>query len=91
MTDFDQAIRLKPDTAYAYYNRGLTKAALGHGEEAQLNLTSARHLARAAGNDSLVALAEQTLQDLANRGAETPSLEPAVGASGHRGEGRPDS
>ena len=68
-TDYDAAIRLNPDSAEAYYNRGNAKAVLDQREAAQQDFTTARDLVRGAGNDSLVALAEQRLQALANRGA----------------------
>ena len=66
--DFDEAIRLNPDYAGAYYNRGNAKAELGQREEARQDFTTARDLAREASNDSLVVLAEQGLQALANQG-----------------------
>ncbi len=68
VADYDKAVRLQPDYAEAYHNRGIAKAALNQIEEAQQDFTTARDLARKAGNDSLVALAERRLRDLANRG-----------------------
>ena len=68
VTDFDEAIRLRPDYAAAYYNRGNAKAVLDQREAARQDFTTARDLAGEAGNDSLVDLAEQGLQALANRG-----------------------
>ena len=67
-TDYDEAIRLRPDYVAAYYNRGNAKAVLDQREAAQQDFTTARDLAGKAGNDSLVALAEQGLQALANWG-----------------------
>ena len=68
VTDFDEAIRLNPDYAAAYVNRGNAKAVLDQREAARQDFTKARDLAGEADNDSLVALAEQGLQALANRG-----------------------
>lgn len=69
VADYDEAIRLRPDSAAAYYNRGNVKAVLGQREAARQDFTTARDLAGKAGNDRPVALAEQELQALANRGA----------------------
>ena len=68
VADYDEAIRLNPDYAEAYYNRGTAKATLDQREAARQDFTTARDLAGKAGNDSLVALAEQKIQALAKRG-----------------------
>jgi len=67
ITDFDQAIRIKPDYAGAYNNRGVAKSALGRIDEARQDFEKARDLARTAGDNNSVALAEQALRDLDNR------------------------
>ena len=64
IADYDEAIRLKPDLAEAYFNRGNTKGKLGRIDEARQDFEKARDLARKAGDDSLVALAEQVLLKL---------------------------
>ena len=64
IADYDEAIRLKPDYAEAYFNRGNTKGKLGRIDEARQDFEKARDLARKAGDDSLVALAEQVLLKL---------------------------
>ena len=70
IVDFDQAISLNSDHALAYCNRGITKSALGRIDEARQDFEKARDLAHKAGNDSLVALAEQELRDLDNQEGE---------------------
>ena len=70
IADYDEAIRRKPDLAETYGYRGEAKAALGLNDEARQDFEKVRDLARKAGNDSLVALAEQGLRDLDNREGE---------------------
>ena len=70
ITDYDKAIRLKPDYAEAYFNRGNSKGKLGRIDEARQDFEKARDLAHKAGDDSLVALAEQVLRKLDNQEGE---------------------
>ena len=70
IADFDQAIRLDLDYAGAYNNRGVAKSALDRIDEARQDFEKARDLARAAGDNSSVASAEQGLRDLDNREGE---------------------
>lgn len=67
MADFNEAIRLKPDYAGAYYNRGITSVALGDKDAARRDFGKARDWARAAGNKTLAANAEQALKELDDR------------------------
>ena len=64
IADYNQAIQMKPDYAEAYSNRGTAKGKLGRIDEARQDFEKARDLARKAGDDSLVALAEQVLRKL---------------------------
>ena len=64
IADYDEAIRLQPDLAEAYYNRGVAKRALDRIDEARQDFEKARDLARKAGNDRIVGLAEQGLRVL---------------------------
>ena len=64
IADYDQAIRLKPDYAKAYSNRGNTKGALGLKDEARKDFETALELARNATNANIVAKVEQLLRDL---------------------------
>ena len=70
ITDYDEAIRLKPDFVEAYFNRGNTKNKLGRMDEARRDFEKVRDLARKAGNDGLVALAEQRLRELDSQEGE---------------------
>ena len=58
---FDSAIRLKPDYAEAYYNRGLAKAKLNRTWKAKRDLQTALRLAEKAGNTRLKAYIQETL------------------------------
>ena len=64
IADYDEAIRLQPDDAEAYSNRGNAKAALGRKDEARQDLETALALARNANNAEMVALVEQLLHKL---------------------------
>ena len=70
ITDYDKAIRLKSDYAEAYFNRGNSKGKLGRIDEARQDFEKTRDLAHKAGDDSLVALAEQVLRKLDNQEGE---------------------
>ena len=70
IADYDQAIRIDPNDAQAYYDRGVAKNSLDRMDEARQDFERARDLARAAGDASLVALAEQGLRDLNNQEGE---------------------
>ncbi len=67
---YNQAIRLKPDYAEAYFNRGNSKGTMGRIDEARQDFEKTRDLAHKAGDDSLVALAEQVLQRLDSQEGE---------------------
>ena len=62
IADYTAAIRLKPDFARAYYNRGETKDKLGQISEATSDLQIAGKLAKQAGDTSLTVTIEQKLQ-----------------------------
>ena len=64
IADCDQAIKLKPDYAAAYLNRGLSYLETNQQEEARRDLETARDLAQQAGKEDLVALADQELRNL---------------------------
>ena len=68
--DYDEAIRLKPDYADAYFNRGNAKSKLGRIDEARQDFEKARDLARKAGDDSFITLAEQALRKLNSQEGE---------------------
>ena len=64
ITDYNEAIRLKPDHAGAYSNRGNAKAVVGLKDEAQKDFEIGLELARNANNVNMVAQVEQSLLDL---------------------------
>ena len=68
IADYDEAIRLNPNLAEAYYNRGVAKKALGLVNEARTDFENTLVLARNAGNQELVAKAEEKLGNLAMDG-----------------------
>ena len=68
IADYNDAIKLKPDNATAYYNRGLAKNTLGLKDDARKDFETALELARNAGNEELVAKAEEKLGNLATDG-----------------------
>ena len=68
--NYGAAIRLKPDDSEAYLKRGMAKDKLGRIDEARRDFETTRDLARKAGNDSLVALAEQALRKLDSQKGE---------------------
>ena len=70
ITDLDEAIRLQPDDAAAYSNRGHAKVNLGLKDEARKDFETALELARNANNANLVAKVEQLLRDLDDAGGE---------------------
>ena len=57
-------IRLKPNYAEAYNNRGISKGKLGLIDEARKDFETALELARNANNAKIVAQVEQLLRDL---------------------------
>ena len=59
ITDFDTAIRLKPDHANAYLNRGVAKVLLNRISEAKRDLRTALRLAKQAGDTSVITRAEK--------------------------------
>ena len=62
ITDFDEAIHLKPDYVGAYINRGIAEVKLNLKDEARKDFEIALELA--AGDTSLQTKAEQLLRDL---------------------------
>ena len=64
VADYDEAIRLKPNYAEAYNNRGISKGKLGLKDEARKDFEIALELARKANDAKIVAQAEQELRDL---------------------------
>ena len=64
IVDFDEAIRLKPDDAEAYHNRGVAKFKLGRIAEARTDFEKARDIAKNAGDEEMVSMAEKNLQEL---------------------------
>ena len=61
IADYDIAIRLNPDYANAYYNRGLAKALLNRTWEAKQDVRTALRLAKQAGDTSLITDIEKLL------------------------------
>ena len=64
VADYDEAIRLKPNYAEAYNNRGISKGKLGLIDEARKDFEIALELARKANDAKIVTQAEQLLRDL---------------------------
>ena len=62
--DYDEAIRLNPDHASAYYNRGIANTHLNRMEEARRDFETAISLARNAGDEALANDAEGALKAL---------------------------
>lgn len=62
IADYDAAINLKPDFAYAYYNRGCAKDKLGQIYEAESDLRIAGELAEQVGDVALKITIEQQLR-----------------------------
>lgn len=62
IADYTAAIRLKPDFARAYYNRGEVKDKLGQIPEAKTDIQIAGKLAKETGDASLKVTIEQKLQ-----------------------------
>lgn len=62
IADYDAAIRLKPDFARAYYNRGEVKDQLGQIPEATTDFQIAGKLGKETGDISLTVTIEQKLQ-----------------------------
>ena len=58
VADYDEAIRLKPNYAEAYNNRGISKGKLGLKDEARKDFEIALELARKANDAKIVAQAE---------------------------------
>ena len=70
IADYNQTIRLQPDFAQTYFNRGLAKDEMGRIDEARQDFEKARDLAHKAGDDSLIALADQRLRNLDSQEGE---------------------
>ena len=63
IVDYNEAIRLKPDSD-VYTNRGDAKTSLGLKDEARKDFETGLELARNANNPNEVRRAEQSLRDL---------------------------
>ena len=61
IADYDQALRLKPDYAIAYGNRGVANALLEQVNGARQDFKKALALAREAGDEDIAARAERGL------------------------------
>ena len=64
IADFDQAIRLQPETDYFYINRSDAKAELGQYREAVADLEAALDLAREAGDSDVMTFIEGKIEEL---------------------------
>ena len=64
IADYDQAIRLQPDSAPMYINRSNAKAELGQYREAIADLEAALDLAREAGDSDLITSIEGKIEEL---------------------------
>ena len=62
VADYNEALRLQPDYALAYYNRGYVNAILTRQKESFTDLNTALELAQAEGDSALAARVEQLLQ-----------------------------
>ena len=62
VSDLNEAVRLKPNSADPYMIRGMAKVALGKVEEAKVDYQMALKLAEQQGNEDLKANIEQMLQ-----------------------------
>ncbi len=63
---YTEAIRLKPDYAEAYNNRGAMKAGLGYPNEAREDFQKALALGQESGNEDLIAKAQSNLSQFDN-------------------------
>ena len=68
VADYDETIRLKPDFAEVYLNRGAAKAELNLKDEARKDFKIALELAQNTGHAALQAKSEKLLRDLDNTG-----------------------
>ena len=66
LVDFDRAIELNPAYALAYRSRGAIKGLLGRIDEAREDYQKAIDLAKEAGNEDIVTIAEDDLRRLNN-------------------------
>jgi tetratricopeptide (TPR) repeat protein len=64
IADFNQAIRLDPNNAFAYTNRGIAKYELGDNQGAITDYQRAIELARAQGNQRVLEFATNNLRRL---------------------------
>ena len=62
VSDLNEAVRLKPNSADAYMIRGMAKVALGKVEEARVDYQMALKIAEQQGDEDLKANIEQMLQ-----------------------------
>jgi tetratricopeptide (TPR) repeat protein len=71
IADFDQAIRLNPDSGQAYYHRASAKTKIGDGRGALADLFQAAPLFKKAGEDNLYSRAQADIERLRPIGGGT--------------------
>lgn len=76
--DLDQAIALDPESAQAYFNRGVMYNGIGEIEKARADLRRAEELAAAEQNQQLLSIIRQAILTL---GQPTPTLAPTEAAT----------
>ena len=86
IADYDEALRLQPDYALAYYNRGYVNAILTRRKESFADLNTALEFAQAEGDSALAASVEELLQSLEG---EARSEERQAGCWGGPGWSQP--
>ena len=64
VADYGEAIRLQPDNADFYINRGAARAELGQYEEAIADLKAVLELARESGNSERIIFIEAKIEEL---------------------------
>lgn len=64
IADLDEALRLKPDRPESYYNRGLANRGLHRIDEARQDFNKVLDLARSTGDEDLMKLARDELENL---------------------------
>ena len=67
IADYVRAIKLRPDYAKAYYNRGLAYTSLKEKGKARRDLSKAQKLAKRSGDNKLLNLIDKKLSELDNK------------------------